>query len=86
MHVAVIHVSGIGLLVRLGAESRESHFVEVYPKRVYAIEKYVKSQIVLKVFDKMRTINVLLNYVSDFFAIYVMLLKKHIFLFVCSNI
>ena len=68
MHVYIVHVILSRPLVRFSAKPSEGHFVQIYAQRSNTVQKHIYSQIVLQIFDQMRSVNVLLHNVALSFS------------------
>lgn len=68
MHVGVFHVASIRLLIGFRAEASERHLVQVNAERGHSVQEHVDPEIVLKVFDQVGPVDVLLHDIALFFA------------------
>lgn len=53
VHEQVLHVSSVGLLVRLSAEAGNSLLVDIDPQGIDAVQQHVNTKVVLQVVDQM---------------------------------
>ena len=51
MHENVVNVASCGPLVRLCAEARECHLVQINTQRVNTVKENVKTEVVLEILD-----------------------------------
>lgn len=64
VHINVVKVVSGRFLVCFRTKSCESHFVQVDPQWLHSIQKYVQAQIVLQIINQVRSVNILLYYVT----------------------
>ena len=62
VHEEIVHVLPRWFLVRLGAESGHAFVVDVDSQRVDPVHEDIDSEIVLKLIDGVRVVNVVLDY------------------------
>lgn len=65
MHKLILNVFYCWFLIELSAKSSYSLFMQEYSQRRDAVNEHVQSQIVFKSVNQVRSLNILLNHVTN---------------------